>query len=513
MKGFTLVEVLGVIIILGIISLIIYPIVDNSIKENKESLYNTQLEKIKDAALGWSYTNVNMLPIDEGGTITITLLELKKAGLVELDIRNPKTGELLPNDMIITITYKNNNYEINVDGESGSDITNDFNENAPILVLNGNYIEYVEINDAYQDKGALAYDKNGNSVLVDVIYQLNGKEVGSIDTSQFNTYTAIYSATSNGYTSKIARTIVIRDTTPPNLIVPTKTELTAVQLETFDLLEGVTVSDNSLENINIETRGFDRLPTDKIVEYKACDSNNNCTTKRRIIEIIYVPSFATDSWETIRDNVKNGKAEEYYKVGDTKEINVEGYGELTVRIANMTTPSECLQEDFSQTACGFVVEFVNVLEERQFNGTPTNDYGWPESVLQNYLNNEFYNKLPQDLQNVIINTKTVSGSGSAYTSNYIGSEKIYLFSHREILGDYIEESDLSFEYTRQLDYYKLNESSPIKSIYYADNNYSYWARSAAKYDNESFLYITSTGNLEYKYANESTGVSPAFRIG
>lgn len=297
MKGFTLVEILGVIIVIGILALITYPIIDNTIKENKESLYNTQLNEIKEAALGWSYINVNMLPIDEGGTITITLLELKKAGLVELDIRNPKTGELLPNDMIITITYKNNNYEINVDGESGSDITNDFNENAPILVLNGNYIEYVEINDAYQDKGALAYDKNGNSVLVDVIYQLNGKEVGSIDTSQFNTYTAIYSATSNGYTSKIARTIVIRDTTPPNLIVPTKTELTAVQLETFDLLEGVTVSDNSLENINIETRGFDRLPTDKIVEYKACDSNNNCTTKRRIIEIIYVPSFATDSWE------------------------------------------------------------------------------------------------------------------------------------------------------------------------------------------------------------------------
>lgn len=512
MKGFTLVEVLGVIIVIGILALITYPIINNTIKENKESLYNTQLEKIKDAALGWSYTNVNMLPIDEGGTITITLLELKKAGLVELDIRNPKTGELLPNDMIITITYKNNNYEINVDGESGSDITNDFNENAPILVLNGNYIEYVEINDAYQDKGALAYDKNGNSVLVDVIYQLNGKEVGSIDTSQFNTYTAIYSATSNGYTSKIARTIVIRDTTPPNLIVPTKTELTAVQLETFDLLEGVTVSDNSLENINIETRGFDRLPTDKIVEYKACDSNNNCTTKRRIIEIIYVPSFATDSWETIRDNVKNGKAEEYYKVGDTKEINVEGYGNLTVRIANMTTPSECLQEDFSQTACGFVVEFVNVLEERQFNGTSTNDYGWSESVLQKYLNNEFYNKLPQDLRNVIINTKTVSGSGSAYTSNYIGSYKIYLFSYHEIFEEFIE-YDSSYDYTRQLDFYKLSNSSPIKSIYYANNNYSWWLRSAAKFDSSSFLYVTYDGGINSLYANESTGVSPSFRIG
>ena len=285
MKGFTLTELLGVIIVLGVIALITFPIINNTIKENKEKLYNTQLDEIKSSAEKWAYSNLNMLPSNENESITVTLLELKKAGFVPIDSRNPKTGELLPNDMAITITLKNNNYEIFVDGDSGSDLSNEFNENAPTIILNGNYINYVEINSSYEEKGAKAISKDGNEVVVNITYQENGSEIGNIDVTKFSTYTVIYSATSNGYTSRITRTVVVRDTTAPNLIVPDTVELTKDQLSSFNLLEGVSVSDNSGETINIETRGFDRLPTDKIIEYKACDSHNNCTIKRRLLKI------------------------------------------------------------------------------------------------------------------------------------------------------------------------------------------------------------------------------------
>ena len=329
MKGFTLVELLGVIIVLGVIALITFPIVNNTIKENKEKLYNSQLEEIKLSAEKWAYANINMLPIVENDTITVTLLELKKTGFVQLDARNPKTGELLPNDMIITITLKNNNYDIVVDGNSGTSIDNEFNKNAPTIVLNGSYIEYVEINGVYVEKGAKAIDKNGSEIEVNISYQENGVEIGSIDVSQFKTYTVIYSATSDGYTSRVTRTVVIRDTTPPNLIVPGTIILKEEQLASFNLLEGVTVTDNSGETINVETRGFDRLPMDKIIEYKACDSNNNCTIKRRMIKIyeeeyLESKSFAEDSWETIAAIVKAGKAEETYNVGDEKEVTLTG---------------------------------------------------------------------------------------------------------------------------------------------------------------------------------------------
>lgn len=286
-KGFTLVELLGVIIVLAVIAIIVFPLVNKTIKTNKEKLYNSQLEEIKSGAEKWAYANIEMLPVNDGESVTITLFELKKGGFLTLDIRNPITGELLPNDMVITITFKNNNFEINVDGNSGSDIDSEVNKNSPIIILNGNFIEYVEINGTYEEKGALAKDKDGNIIQdIQISYQLNGVEIPSIDTKSFNTYTAIYSATSNGYTSRITRTIVVRDTTAPDLIVPGTIELLKEELASFDLLEGVSATDNSGEDIKIETRGFDRLPTDKIIEYTACDSHNNCVTKRRLVKIV-----------------------------------------------------------------------------------------------------------------------------------------------------------------------------------------------------------------------------------
>ena len=65
-KGFTLAELLGVIIILGVIALITFPIVNRNIRESQEQLYATQLEEIELAAEKWAYKNVDLLPINEG---------------------------------------------------------------------------------------------------------------------------------------------------------------------------------------------------------------------------------------------------------------------------------------------------------------------------------------------------------------------------------------------------------------------------------------------------------------
>ncbi len=46
-KGFTLIEVLAVIIIIGVISLIIAPITIGIIDRSKENMYNNQLNAFK----------------------------------------------------------------------------------------------------------------------------------------------------------------------------------------------------------------------------------------------------------------------------------------------------------------------------------------------------------------------------------------------------------------------------------------------------------------------------------
>ena len=295
-KGFTLAELLGVIVILAVVALIAFPIVSQSIDSNRKKLYQSQLDEIKLGAEKWAYENINMLPTANNGTVTITLLNLKESGFLPLDIKNPITGKLLPNDMTITITYRNNSYDITVNGESGTDVNNDFNSNAPTIILNGEAITYVEIKGTYSELGAIAKDKDGNLIDdISITYREGSTEVGGIDASRFTTYSVVYSATSNGYTSNITRTVIVRDTTAPVLSLEDTTELTKDELASFNLLAGVSVTDNSGETINIQTSGFDRLPTDKIVEYKACDSSNNCTTKRRIIKIVSVKEYVDNS--------------------------------------------------------------------------------------------------------------------------------------------------------------------------------------------------------------------------
>ena len=255
------------------------------------------------------------------------------------------------------------------------------------------------------------------------------------------------------------------------------------------------------------------------------DYNKGATFNGKIVVTAPETStFATDTWEEIANNVKSGNASKY-RVGSEKEVEIEGKS-YTVRVADNTTPAECSGTDFSQTACGFVVEFVNVLELRQMNSTDTNVGGWEASEMRTYANGDFFNKLPSDLQNLIIDTKVISGHGSADTSNFTSTDKIYLLSVHEIYEDGTEsnlsEKDTAWNNTRQLDYYKARNvnadghlSNTIK--WYKDDinemTYLWWLRATSSSSINKFLNVYGSGYLTSRIATASNGFAPAFRIG
>lgn len=114
-KGFTLIELLGVVVILAVLATIAIPVVNNSISQNKEKLYQTQLNQIIKGAEDYYATHISELPENSGDTSTITLSELQKAGNLEYDIKNPKTGENFNPNTTVIITKSNNNYKYKVD--------------------------------------------------------------------------------------------------------------------------------------------------------------------------------------------------------------------------------------------------------------------------------------------------------------------------------------------------------------------------------------------------------------
>ena len=226
-------------------------------------------------------------------------------------------------------------------------------------------------------------------------------------------------------------------------------------------------------------------------------------------------SFATDSWKTISKAVRTNNTSKY-NVGNTRTINMGTYGTHTLRIANKSTPSECSTAGFSQSACGFVLEFTDIITSRTMNDTATNVGGWPASSMYKFVNNDIYNALPSELKNVIINTTNISSHGKTQIENFTSTDKLYLLSTGEIwsLGTSSPiYSDSARDLTRQLDYYKDNSVALSNYGGAKKSNSWYYLRSANNIDDAEFIFVADSGGLGYGNATTNAGVSPAFRIG
>ena len=237
-------------------------------------------------------------------------------------------------------------------------------------------------------------------------------------------------------------------------------------------------------------------------------------------------SFSTDSWETIITAVKENNIGKY-NVGDTKTIDMGTYGTHTLRIANTSTPSECSETGFSQSACGFVLEFADIITTHNMNPSGTYngtqyDYGWnvdgwPASSMYTFVNNDIYNAIPSEIKDAIIDTTVVSSHGESESFNFTSTDKLYLLAPKEIYTDFNDTRDTAKDLTRQLDYYKnlgtstSNYSGAIKTN--GTSALDWWLRAACTRTFIGFFIVTTNGDWSSDRAYSTSGVAPAFRLG
>ena len=231
-------------------------------------------------------------------------------------------------------------------------------------------------------------------------------------------------------------------------------------------------------------------------------------------------SFATDSWKTIIKAVRNNNISKY-KVGDTRTIDMGTYGTHTLRIANKSTPSECSTSGFSQTACGFVLEFADIITTHKMSDTNTNVGGWPATTMRTFVNNDIYNAIPSEIKNAIIDTTVVSGHGSTSgETNFTSTDKLYLLSTAEVWAQGSSNTiskDTARDNTRQLDYYKnlgVTTSNYSGAIKKNGTSASYWwLRAANSNTGNNFYGVATGGDWGDSYSSYTRGVVPAFRLG
>lgn len=463
-KGFTLVELLAVITILGILMSVAIGAVSWILESAKDNFYKTLEKNILLTAETYYSDHRASLPKNIGQKAKIGILTLVNSNYIKKD-------------------------EIVDYGKQQCDITNSF-----VVVTKKSKKDYT-----YK-----LYLKCPAKTIGD-------PSIGKSDSSSI-TISASISYITKAMTIAGSGAISYQYTVyRNNLMVYNSSSVSVKEAGFTDTVDLSKYSPGSMKVVvtAYSSSGGSKTVTSNTADFQDSSSGNVLTPPN---------SFASDSWDTIISAVHSGNTSSYH-VGDTKEVNLGSLGNYTVRIANMSTPSQCGKAGFSQTACGFVIEFADVISARTMNSSNTNIGGWPGSEMYSYVNNNIYNALPSDLKGGIIDTYTVSGHGSKDGNNFVSIDKLYLLSTKEVWGNNSGEFDTAREETRQLDYYKnigvtiSNRNGITKQYQNNGTNYVWWLRSADSYNTTDFYIVNLSSDWSNSYTNNALGVAPAFRIG
>lgn len=324
-KGFTLVELLGVIVLLGLLGVVIIPKVGDSITNSKNQAYSVQVENIKKGVKDFLIDNTYVMTDNE--TITLKLGVLKQGGYLPINIKNPITKKNFSNESLITIKNNNNNYDIELALQDLEDVSETVDSNSPILVLNGNYIEYVNVKEPYIEKGATARTSSGEIIdNISIQIKLNDEEKSKVETDKLDTYNVIYSATDQGgYTTSATRTVIIRDNETPKITLPKDTILYVSEVAGYDLMKDATITDNYDKNPTIQVdSSLSNIVGKYVITYTATDSSGNQTIERRVINV--TDQFEKSSTYTRLDYIKtngNQYIDLNYMAKTTTEIRLD----------------------------------------------------------------------------------------------------------------------------------------------------------------------------------------------
>ncbi len=295
-NGFTLVEMMTVIIIMITLGIIAVFSITGIVRGSTERLYQLQITSILDASRTYAVENANTLSDNN----EITLCDLKRSSLLENDLKNPRTEEPFDNSLIVKITKNSDGeFEFNFDGETKME---NYSCDLDVSVtINGDSPMYVKLGEEHNDQG-ITVKRNeltctkrvgsATSNATNCYYDLTiaGDYLTAISGNKYSkvgTFKETYAVRDESFSSTMTRTIVVQDKTPPQIYVSHK-GTTYNKPFSVRVVEGETASfscsasDNLSTNISCtktkdEYNGTTTPGTYEII-YSASDSSGNTST-------------------------------------------------------------------------------------------------------------------------------------------------------------------------------------------------------------------------------------------
>jgi hypothetical protein len=237
-------------------------------------------------------------------------------------------------------------------------------------------------------------------------------------------------------------------------------------------------------------------------------------------------TFNNYSWSEIYNICKQGKASEYFNVGDTKTINIDALpsAENNTEMQKATIVIADIADDGTSMTL-LVTNYSISSPTHVMNETESTSGGWASTSMRTWLNGEYYNALPSGLQEIILENNSSYSESFISTSVSYCEDKVWLLSTREVFGgeDATTNDGTSTHYENlyafndetQLAYFAIGNDDRIR---YTNSDKTstntWWLRSTNWGDSDiAFMCVDDSGNSSYPISNNAYAVFPAFNVG
>jgi hypothetical protein len=284
-------------------------------------------------------------------------------------------------------------------------------------------------------------------------------------------------------------------------------------------------------NIKLHTHDFATTILEKATTTKTGSKQLSCeecglflTQTIPQVTIEKKDSFSEYTWDEVQLICQNGLANEYFTVGETRvvELGALPSASNSTKAQNMTLAIGDIAKDGS-TMTILVTGYSSLTPKHIINETATTIGGWAATSMRAWLNGEYYNALPDDLQKVItLHSSTYSETYNASTVSTC-EDKVWLLSAKEVFGGSTasqagdsstnRENLAAFNVETQLAYFANGGSKLRYESEAGSTSCWWWLRSSHyQYDN-NFVYVSEYGKSGGNYSSFTDNVFPAFDIG
>lgn len=294
-NGFTMIELLAVILLLAALFVILYPSISKTLNYSKNNAYEVQLDSVLRASYDYTLKHIELLPTG-GNSLVITLADLKNDGLINTNVINTKKNEPFSDDVLVRVAlstgtppstgfykiYGSYIYTFDLNEVSSKPVIN-LSDESLLPQLNGNFTLPVITSITVNGTDRTSYFEEV------VVITKDDKVVSSVDTSTFGIYDISYTVKSAtyGYASKSIKVSIVDNVLP--ILTATfdaTTTISVSDVKNYNFLDNITCSDNDRCEIIITGVVEEEVGT-YTLKYTARDPKGNVSSPIvRIIKVV-----------------------------------------------------------------------------------------------------------------------------------------------------------------------------------------------------------------------------------